>query len=126
MMGAVAATETWFPATIARENPIIPDMLPTTTYRGSDLGEIEWSYDFRTRLLSGHEEALLTFRGVSPYLHTEIAPVERLRIVLIVVVALLTAAAVSFCGIVAFGVNRMTGGYVLPVLIMTAPHAAAP
>jgi exopolyphosphatase / guanosine-5'-triphosphate,3'-diphosphate pyrophosphatase len=29
------------------------------------LGEIEWSYDFRTRLLSGHEEALLTFRGVS-------------------------------------------------------------
>jgi exopolyphosphatase/guanosine-5'-triphosphate,3'-diphosphate pyrophosphatase len=29
------------------------------------LGEIEWSYDFRTRLLSGNEEALLTFRGVS-------------------------------------------------------------
>ena len=29
------------------------------------LGEIEWSYDFRTQLLSGNEEALLTFRGVS-------------------------------------------------------------
>jgi len=29
------------------------------------LGEIEWSYGFQTRLLSGHEEALLTFRGVS-------------------------------------------------------------
>ena len=29
------------------------------------LGEIEWSYGFRTRLLSGDEEALLTFRGVS-------------------------------------------------------------
>ena len=29
------------------------------------LGEIEWSYGFRTRLLSGEEEALLTFRGVS-------------------------------------------------------------
>jgi exopolyphosphatase / guanosine-5'-triphosphate,3'-diphosphate pyrophosphatase len=29
------------------------------------LGEIEWSYGFETRLLSGHEEALLTFRGVS-------------------------------------------------------------
>jgi exopolyphosphatase / guanosine-5'-triphosphate,3'-diphosphate pyrophosphatase len=28
------------------------------------LGEIEWSYGFETRLLSGHEEALLTFRGV--------------------------------------------------------------
>jgi exopolyphosphatase/guanosine-5'-triphosphate,3'-diphosphate pyrophosphatase len=29
------------------------------------LGEIEWSYGFKTRLLSGHDEALLTFRGVS-------------------------------------------------------------
>jgi exopolyphosphatase/guanosine-5'-triphosphate,3'-diphosphate pyrophosphatase len=29
------------------------------------LGEIEWSYGFATRLLSGHEEALLTFRGVA-------------------------------------------------------------
>src|SRR5918995_6508046 len=29
------------------------------------LGEVEWSYGFDTRLLSGHEEALLTFRGVS-------------------------------------------------------------
>jgi exopolyphosphatase/guanosine-5'-triphosphate,3'-diphosphate pyrophosphatase len=29
------------------------------------LGEIEWSYGFETRLLTGHEEALLTFRGVA-------------------------------------------------------------
>ncbi len=29
------------------------------------LGEIEWSYGFATRLLSGTEEALLTFRGVT-------------------------------------------------------------
>jgi exopolyphosphatase/guanosine-5'-triphosphate,3'-diphosphate pyrophosphatase len=29
------------------------------------LGEIEWSYGFQTRLLSGHDEALLTFRGVT-------------------------------------------------------------
>jgi exopolyphosphatase/guanosine-5'-triphosphate,3'-diphosphate pyrophosphatase len=29
------------------------------------LGEIEWSYGFTTRLLSGHEEALLMFRGVT-------------------------------------------------------------
>lgn len=29
------------------------------------LGEVEWSYGFATRLLSGHEEALTTFRGVS-------------------------------------------------------------
>ena len=28
------------------------------------LGEVEWSYGFTTRLLSGHDEALLTFRGV--------------------------------------------------------------
>jgi exopolyphosphatase/guanosine-5'-triphosphate,3'-diphosphate pyrophosphatase len=29
------------------------------------LGEIEWSYGFATRLLTGREEALLTFRGVT-------------------------------------------------------------
>lgn len=29
------------------------------------LGEIEWSYGFTTRLLSGHDEALTTFRGVT-------------------------------------------------------------
>jgi len=29
------------------------------------LGEIEWSYGFATRLLSGDDEALLTFRGVA-------------------------------------------------------------
>jgi exopolyphosphatase / guanosine-5'-triphosphate,3'-diphosphate pyrophosphatase len=29
------------------------------------LGELEWSYGFETRLLTGHEEALLTFRGLS-------------------------------------------------------------
>jgi exopolyphosphatase / guanosine-5'-triphosphate,3'-diphosphate pyrophosphatase len=29
------------------------------------LGEIEWSYGFATRLYSGHEEALTTFRGVA-------------------------------------------------------------
>jgi exopolyphosphatase/guanosine-5'-triphosphate,3'-diphosphate pyrophosphatase len=29
------------------------------------LGEIEWSYGFTTRLLSGHDEALLTYRGVT-------------------------------------------------------------
>jgi exopolyphosphatase/guanosine-5'-triphosphate,3'-diphosphate pyrophosphatase len=29
------------------------------------LGEIEWSYGFTTRLLSGHEEAQLTYRGIT-------------------------------------------------------------
>jgi exopolyphosphatase/guanosine-5'-triphosphate,3'-diphosphate pyrophosphatase len=29
------------------------------------LGEIEWSYGFATKLLTGHDEALLTFRGVT-------------------------------------------------------------
>ncbi len=29
------------------------------------LGEVEWSYGFKTRLLSGDEEAQLTFRGAS-------------------------------------------------------------
>jgi exopolyphosphatase/guanosine-5'-triphosphate,3'-diphosphate pyrophosphatase len=29
------------------------------------LGEVEWSYGFDTRLLSGHDEALMMFRGVT-------------------------------------------------------------
>ena len=29
------------------------------------LGEIEWSYGFKTRLLTGHDEAMLMFRGVT-------------------------------------------------------------
>jgi exopolyphosphatase/guanosine-5'-triphosphate,3'-diphosphate pyrophosphatase len=29
------------------------------------LGEVEWSYGFATRLLSGHEEALMTYGGVT-------------------------------------------------------------
>jgi exopolyphosphatase/guanosine-5'-triphosphate,3'-diphosphate pyrophosphatase len=29
------------------------------------LGEVEWSYGFATRLLSGEDEAMLTFRGVT-------------------------------------------------------------
>jgi exopolyphosphatase / guanosine-5'-triphosphate,3'-diphosphate pyrophosphatase len=36
------------------------------------LGEVEWSYGFNTRLLTGHEEALMTFRGVSA--GREVAP----------------------------------------------------
>jgi exopolyphosphatase/guanosine-5'-triphosphate,3'-diphosphate pyrophosphatase len=41
------------------------------------LGEIEWSYGFTTRLLSGHDEALLTFRGV-----TSERPLERGTVIL--------------------------------------------
>jgi len=29
------------------------------------LGEVEWSYGFATQLLSGHDEALMTYRGVT-------------------------------------------------------------
>ena len=36
------------------------------------LGEVEWSYAFKTRLLGGDKEALLTFRGVSA--GREVAP----------------------------------------------------
>jgi len=44
--------------------------LATSAVRDADngeafLGEIEWSYGFSTRLLSGDEEALLTYRGVA-------------------------------------------------------------
>jgi exopolyphosphatase / guanosine-5'-triphosphate,3'-diphosphate pyrophosphatase len=33
------------------------------------LGEVEWSYGFATRLLSGDEEAAMTLRGVGPLEH---------------------------------------------------------
>jgi exopolyphosphatase/guanosine-5'-triphosphate,3'-diphosphate pyrophosphatase len=44
--------------------------IATSAVRDADngeafLGEIEWSYGFATRMLSGHDEALLTFRGVT-------------------------------------------------------------
>src|SRR5919106_1427694 len=47
------------PQAIARVRNVLAD------YREAFLGEVEWSYGFRTQLLSGDEEALLTFRGVS-------------------------------------------------------------
>jgi exopolyphosphatase / guanosine-5'-triphosphate,3'-diphosphate pyrophosphatase len=44
--------------------------IATSAFRDAEngeafLGEIEWSYGFETQLLTGHEEALLTFRGVT-------------------------------------------------------------
>jgi exopolyphosphatase / guanosine-5'-triphosphate,3'-diphosphate pyrophosphatase len=44
--------------------------IATSAIRDADngeafLGEIEWSYGFATRLLTGHGEAMLTFRGVT-------------------------------------------------------------
>jgi exopolyphosphatase / guanosine-5'-triphosphate,3'-diphosphate pyrophosphatase len=44
--------------------------IATSAVRDADngeafLGEVEWSYGFVTRLLSGHDEALLTYRGVT-------------------------------------------------------------
>jgi len=44
--------------------------IATSAFRDAEngeafLGEIEWSYGFVTKLLSGHEEALLTYRGVT-------------------------------------------------------------
>jgi exopolyphosphatase / guanosine-5'-triphosphate,3'-diphosphate pyrophosphatase len=45
-------------------------VVATSAVRDADngeafLGEIEWSYGFRTRLLSGDQEALLTLRGIA-------------------------------------------------------------
>jgi len=44
--------------------------IATSAVRDADngeafLGEVEWSYGFVTRMLSGHDEALLTYRGVT-------------------------------------------------------------
>src|SRR5205823_1110753 len=72
------------PVPIARVRNVLSDFRRTIESLGADrtllvatsatrdaengeafLGEIEWSYGFTTRLLSGHDEALMTFRGVT-------------------------------------------------------------
>src|SRR3954467_10878063 len=72
------------PAPIARVRNALPDFRPQAERPGAErtlavatsavrdaengeafLGEVEWSYGFQTRLLSGDDEAQLTFRGVS-------------------------------------------------------------
>jgi len=72
------------PAPIARVRNVLTDFRRETEELGAErtlavatsavrdaengeafLGEVEWSYGFTTRLLSGHEEAELSFRGAS-------------------------------------------------------------
>ena len=72
------------PAPIARVRNVLTDFRRETEELGAEqtlaiatsavrdaengeafLGEVEWSYGFRTRLLTGHEEAQLTFRGIA-------------------------------------------------------------
>ena len=72
------------PAAVARVRNVLSDYRRTVEELGADrtlaiatsavrdaengeafLGEIEWSYAFSTRLLSGDDEALMTFRGVA-------------------------------------------------------------
>jgi exopolyphosphatase / guanosine-5'-triphosphate,3'-diphosphate pyrophosphatase len=72
------------PVPIARVRNVLSDYRRTAERLGADrtlaiatsairdaengeafLGEIEWSYGFATRLLSGHDEALMTYRGVA-------------------------------------------------------------
>lgn len=72
------------------------------------LGEIEWSYGFATRLLSGHDEALLTFRGV-----TETRPLDEPTLILDVgggstELIVGDASGVSFHTSVDMGSVRMT------------------
>jgi exopolyphosphatase/guanosine-5'-triphosphate,3'-diphosphate pyrophosphatase len=79
----VDARRRLLPAAVARVRNVLTDYrrtieelgaertlaIATSAVRDSEngeafLGEIEWSYGFSARLLSGHEEALTTFRGV--------------------------------------------------------------
>jgi exopolyphosphatase/guanosine-5'-triphosphate,3'-diphosphate pyrophosphatase len=72
------------PAAIARVRNVLADFRRTAESLGAErtlaiatsavrdaengeafLGEIEWSYGFVTRLLSGHDESMLMFRGVT-------------------------------------------------------------
>ncbi|CAN5221614.1 Ppx/GppA phosphatase family protein [soil metagenome] len=80
----VDARRRLLPAAIARVRNVLVDYrriadefgaertlaLATSAIRDAEngeafLGELEWSYGFETRLLSGDEEALVTFRGVA-------------------------------------------------------------
>ena len=80
----VDARRTLLPTALARVRNVLVDYrraaeglgvkrtltLATSAVRDAEngeafLGEIEWSYGFATRLLSGEDEALLTFRGVA-------------------------------------------------------------
>jgi exopolyphosphatase / guanosine-5'-triphosphate,3'-diphosphate pyrophosphatase len=80
----VDAREQLLPQAIARVRNVLVDYRRTIEELGAErtlafatsavrdaengeafLGEVEWSYGFATRLLSGHEEALLTFHGVA-------------------------------------------------------------
>jgi exopolyphosphatase/guanosine-5'-triphosphate,3'-diphosphate pyrophosphatase len=80
----VDARKRLLPAAVARVRNVLVDYrraadalgaertlaLATSAVRDAEngeafLGELEWSYGFETRLLSGHDEALLTFRGVA-------------------------------------------------------------
>ena len=73
-----------FPGPIARVRNVLTDFRRTADSLGAErtlaiatsairdaengeafLGEVEWSYGFKTRLLSGHDEALMMFRGVT-------------------------------------------------------------
>jgi exopolyphosphatase / guanosine-5'-triphosphate,3'-diphosphate pyrophosphatase len=72
------------PVPIARVRNVLTDYRRTAEALGADrtlaiatsamrdaengeafLGEVEWSYGFKTQLLTGHDEALLTYRGVT-------------------------------------------------------------
>jgi exopolyphosphatase/guanosine-5'-triphosphate,3'-diphosphate pyrophosphatase len=72
------------PVPIARVRNVLSDFRKTLESRGAErtlaiatsairdaengeafLGEVEWSYGFTTQLLSGHEEAMMMFRGVT-------------------------------------------------------------
>src|SRR3712207_3232041 len=80
----VDARRVLLPTAIARVRNVLTDYRRAVEAHGADrtlaiatsavrdaengeafLGEVEWSYGFDTRLLSGDEEALLTFRGVT-------------------------------------------------------------
>jgi exopolyphosphatase/guanosine-5'-triphosphate,3'-diphosphate pyrophosphatase len=81
----VDARRLLLPAPIARVRNVLADYRRTLESLGAErtlavatsaardaengeafLGEIEWSYGFTTRLLSGDDEALMTLRGVAP------------------------------------------------------------
>src|SRR4029078_8289207 len=82
--GVVEAGGAPLPVPIARVRNVVSDyrrtleslgaertlLIATSAFRDAEnaeafLGEIEWSYGFKTRLLSGHDEAMLMFRGVT-------------------------------------------------------------
>src|SRR5439155_1638391 len=91
------------------------------------LGEIEWSYGFATRLVSGDDEAMLTRRGVQPAAGTFVLDIGGGSTELIVAGALILTETLGLFGLDAFEVSErdILDGIELAAAELPAPEEGA-